>query len=125
MMFPREDDTWFDDAAGPIARPYTITGGRTHAGDIDLQLLSLVVALPGLAEAATMAPEYARIVRLCQRPLSVAEVAAHLDLPVPIVKVLLADLVERGHVIYRTSQPINDTPDQHVLQAVLDGIRRL
>ncbi|WAL63296.1 DUF742 domain-containing protein [Amycolatopsis cynarae] len=119
------DEAWFDDAAGPLIRPYTVTGGRTRSENIGLDLLTLVVALTSVADAATMPPEYARVVRLCQQPLSVAEVAAYLELPLPIVKVLLADLIEQGHVIFRSATSVSAAPDERILQAVLDGIRRL
>src|SRR5437879_3053014 len=119
------DEAWFDDAAGPLTRPYTVTGGRTRTGNIGLDLLTLVVAVTSVAEAATMPPEYGRIVRLCQQPLSVAEVAAYLKLPLPVVKVLLSDLIEQRHVIFRSATSMTATPDERILQAVLDGIRRL
>lgn len=121
-----EEETWFDDAAGPLTRPYTVTGGRTRADDaIGLELLTLVVAVTSIVEAAALPQEYARVVRLCQQPLSVAEVAAYLELPLPVVKVLLADLIERQHVIFRSASPMAAAPDERILQAVLDGIRRL
>lgn len=119
------DEAWFDEAAGPLVRPYAVTGGRTRSDHFGLDMLTLVVALPSAAEAATLPTEYAKIVRLCQRPLSVAEVGAHIDLPLPVVKVLLSDLIEQNYVIFRKAAPPTEIPDQHVLQAVLDGIRKL
>ncbi|WP_424923681.1 DUF742 domain-containing protein [Amycolatopsis acidicola] len=122
----QQDEAWFDDAAGPLYRPYTVTGGRTKTdAQIGLDLLTLVVALTSAGDAAGLPNEYARIVRLCQQPLSVAEVAAYLELPLPVVKVLLADLIEQHHVIFRSSAPVTAAPDERILQAVLDGIRRL
>jgi len=120
-----QDESWFDDAAGPLIRPYTVTGGRTRTDTFGLDLLTLVVAMTSSAEAAQLPPEYARVVRLCQQPLSVAEVAAYLELPLPVVKVLLSDLIEQRHIIFRSSQPVTAAPDERILQAVLDGIRKL
>jgi predicted metal-dependent HD superfamily phosphohydrolase len=54
-----------------------------------------------------------------------AEVAARVDLPLPVVKVMLSDLIEQNLVLFRTAAPVNETPNKHVLQAVLDGIRKL
>ncbi|WP_116049846.1 DUF742 domain-containing protein [Amycolatopsis palatopharyngis] len=124
-MNARDDEAWFDEAAGPLVRPYAVTGGRTRSDTLGLELITLVVALPSAAEAAAMEPEYARIVRLCQRPMSVAEVAARVDLPLPVVKVLLSDLIERNHILFRTAAPSADIPNKHVLHAVLEGIRKL
>ncbi|GAA5154908.1 MULTISPECIES: DUF742 domain-containing protein [Amycolatopsis] len=120
-----EEEAWFDDAAGPLVRPYTVTGGRTRTDTIGLDLLTLVVAVTSIMDAAHLPQEYARVVRLCQQPMSVAEVAAYLELPLPVVKVLLADLIEQNHVIFRSATPMTAAPDERILQAVLDGIRRL
>ncbi|MQA12014.1 MAG: DUF742 domain-containing protein [Pseudonocardiaceae bacterium] len=120
------DDAWFDDAAGSLVRPYALTGGRTRATDnFGLDLITLVVAMSSPADVVGMEPEYAGIVRLCQQPLSVAEVASHMELPLPVVKVMLSDLIERNHVLYRTATPMTEAPNLHTLQAVLDGIRKL
>jgi hypothetical protein len=119
------DEAWLDDAAGPLIRPYTLTGGRTRTDKIGLDLLTLVVALTSVADAANLPPEYARIIRLAQQPLSVAEVAAYVELPLPVVKVLLGDLIEQQHVIFRSATPLTAHPDERILQAVLDGIRKL
>lgn len=118
-----QGEEWFDEAAGPLVRPYAVTGGRTRSDTLGLDLITLVVALrpPG----AGMDAEYARILRLCQHPQSVAEVAARVDLPLPVVKVMLSDLIEQKHVLFRTAAPVTDAPNKHVLQAVLDGIRKL
>ncbi|MBQ1161307.1 DUF742 domain-containing protein, partial [Streptomyces sp. A73] len=37
---------WFDDAAGPVVRPYAMTRGRTRSGaeGAQLDLIALVVA---------------------------------------------------------------------------------
>ncbi|MFE0879849.1 DUF742 domain-containing protein, partial [Streptomyces smyrnaeus] len=39
-------DHWFDDAAGPVVRPYAMTRGRTRSGaeGAQLDLIALVVA---------------------------------------------------------------------------------
>ncbi|EHR48765.1 Protein of unknown function (DUF742) [Saccharomonospora marina XMU15] len=119
------DEAWFDEAAGPLVRPYAVTGGRTRSDNFGLDMMTLVVSMQPPSEAATLPTEYAKIVRLCQRPMSVAEVGAHVDLPLPVVKVLLSDLIEQNYVIFRRAAPPSEVPDQQVLQAVLDGIRKL
>jgi hypothetical protein len=73
-----------------------------------------------------LTPEHLAIKRLCQRPLSVAELAAHLDLPLGVVRVLCGDLIERGVVIIRSpASQLTEAPDRELLQAVLDGLSRL
>ena len=114
-------EAWFDD---PLVRPYAVTGGRTRSSTLGLDLITLVVALRTPAEL-DLEPEYAKTLQACQKPISVAEVSAELNLPLQVVKVVLSDLITQGLVIFRSAITTNDTPSQQVLQAVLDGIRRL
>jgi|SRR5699024_5638633 len=118
-------EQWFDDAAGSLARPYTVTGGRTRSANYPLDLITLVVAMSSPESPVGLESEHRRILWLCQQPLSVAEVGARMDLPLPVVKVLLSDLIEQQHLIFRSSTQRSEAPDQHLLQAVLDGIRKL
>lgn len=116
-------EAWFDEEGGPLVRPYAVTGGRTRSDTLGLDLITLVVALH--PPSGLMEPEYDRILRLCQHPTSVAEVAARIDLPLPVVKVMLSDLIEQKYILFRTAAPVTEVPNKHVLQAVLDGIRKL
>lgn len=120
------DEVWFDDAAGPLVRPYALTRGRTKDNRHGLDLVTLVVSVQPEVHQRRVEPEYADVLWVCERPLSVAEVAAKIDLPLCVVKVLLADLIDRNYVIYRTGwQPMRNAPDLDTMQKVLDGIRKL
>jgi hypothetical protein len=112
-----------DEAAGPLVRPYLLAGGRSRPARTDLELITIVVSVTS-RPTETVSPEHAQIVRLCQQACSVAEVSALTELPLMVVKVLLSDLIERGYLIHR-SPPATDVPSAELLQAVLDGIRRL
>lgn len=116
---------WFDEAAGPLVRPYAVTRGRTRTSRHQLELITLVVAVQPEVHAAVVEAEYARILRVCAYPQSVAEVAAKVDLPLGVVKVLISDLIERRYVMFRPSPPPTTTPDLTMMQRVLDGIRKL
>jgi hypothetical protein len=119
-----EDGSWYDEEAGPLVRPYFLAGGRSRPGCNDLEMITIVVAVT--EEIGEMlGPEHAEIVRVCQHPSSVAEVSAMMDLPLMVVKVILSDLIERGYVIFRSPPVTSDIPSSELLQAVLDGIRRL
>jgi hypothetical protein len=54
-------------------------------------------------------------------PLSIAEIAAGLDLPLTVAKVLVSDLLARDLLI--AGEP--DRPDRQLLEAVLNGVRKL
>ncbi|MEU8919986.1 DUF742 domain-containing protein [Kitasatospora sp. NPDC048545] len=123
---------WYDDEAGPLVRPYAVTRGRTGTGGRQLDLIAVVVCDlpdPALAPAAPeppAGPEQARILALCRgTPLSVAELAAELDLPVGVVRVLLGDLLAAG--LIRVNRPVPPAllPDERILQEVIHGLRAL
>ncbi|MEV0550679.1 DUF742 domain-containing protein [Nocardia salmonicida] len=120
----RETDIYDD--PGLLVRPFAVTRGRASRDLRRLDILTLIVAVRAEVEAATLDREYAEIVRLCQdRPLSVAELAAHLNLLLAAVKVLVSDLIHSGYVIFRSPTPSTGRVDPKLLQAVLDGIRRI
>ncbi|MFF2085377.1 DUF742 domain-containing protein [Nocardia sp. NPDC058176] len=121
----RQDNSWFDDAAGPLIRPYAITRGRTMGAAHDLDVATLVTT-SGLTHRPRPEQEYESIIAVCQVPLSVAEVAASLRLPLAVTKILVGDLIGEGHLIFRA--PVHTEAgagDLNILRAVLDGIRRL
>jgi hypothetical protein len=120
-------EPWFDEAAGPLVRPYAVTRGRTSDVRHDLDMITLVIAVRSESSLQLVEPEYGDIVRLCQFPLSVAEVAAKLHLPLVVTKILIGDLINDGYLIFRSPPPATRAgpPDIKLLQAVLDGIRRI
>jgi hypothetical protein len=116
--------TWYDQDAGPLVRPYAMTGGRTHHGDYDLNIISLVFTVAAPSDIAVESERYL-ILQLCRSPKSVAEVAAALDLPLAVVKVLLSDLIDRGQVVCRSPVLTERLQNASFLQVVLDGIEQL
>ncbi|MFK0170627.1 DUF742 domain-containing protein [Streptomyces sp. NPDC090306] len=141
---------WYDGEAGPLVRPYAMTGGRTSSGpegtrfDV-IALVALVVDGPGtggpraggpgaagsgtgtdFAPGAALGPEHRAIVELCRAEVqSVAELAAGTDLPVGVVRVLVGDLLESGTVTVRSPVPPTRLPDGRILGEVIDGLRAL
>ncbi|MEV4238661.1 MULTISPECIES: DUF742 domain-containing protein [unclassified Nocardia] len=117
---------WYDEQAGPLVRPYALTRGRVMGAGHDLDMLTVVVTTDPPPTLRRAEPEYADIVRLCRAPQSVAEVAAHLKLPLAVTKILVGDLIGEGHLIFRAPvQPEAGPGDLNILRAVLDGIRKL
>ncbi|MEV6179573.1 DUF742 domain-containing protein [Streptomyces sp. NPDC052015] len=114
------------DEAGRLVRPFTLTGGRTRPSRSDFTLITTVTAVDPPPERATRPqPEQMRILRLCARPLAVAEVAACLDLPVSVAVIMLCDLLEAGLITARPPRPVTGTPDLELLQKVRDGLGRI
>ncbi|SCF46753.1 DUF742 domain-containing protein [Micromonospora mirobrigensis] len=121
-----EENQWVDDQAGPVVRPYAVTRGRARPVTGTFDLISLVTATRADATPeAGLGPEHLAIVGLCQRMQSVAEVAAHLDLPVGTIRVLLGDLVARELVQVREPRATGGVPDDSVFEAVINGLRAL
>ncbi|MVZ99670.1 DUF742 domain-containing protein [Actinomadura sp. LD22] len=120
-MTAGDEEVWVDAAAGPLVRPYTVTAGRTRP-TVRLDLLSLVVATG--RRPREMAPEHAEALACCRAPTSVAEVAAHLRLPVTITKVLLADLLDCRAMTTQARHTAADPTDRALLEKLLDGLQR-
>ncbi|MEU0672887.1 DUF742 domain-containing protein [Streptomyces sp. NPDC006172] len=116
------------DEAGRLVRPFALTGGRTRPSRADFTLITTVTAVdPPPERAVRPQPEHARIVRLCARPVAVAELAALLDLPVSVVVIMLCDLLEAGRITARPPRPVTGDGgrDLELLQKVRDGLDRI
>ena len=72
-----------------------------------------------------LGPEHLWLLRICRRPTSVADLAADLDLPVGVVRILLSDLRERALIRVHDPIPPARLPDRRILQEVVEGLRRL
>lgn len=119
-----QEDPWSDDGFGPLIRPYTLTGGRTESARTGVELISLISTIRPPTRAERLQPEQHQLLALCRTPTALVEVAARLDLPIAVVRVLLGDLLD--HDLVSVSSPsAAGTPDARFLQAVIDGIHRL
>ncbi|MFE9258201.1 DUF742 domain-containing protein [Streptomyces sp. NPDC006879] len=122
---------WYDTEAGPLVRPYAVTGGRTAPGPrgVHFDLIALVGLVGGATDAdsqACLGPEHRALIELCRsEPQSVAELAADVGLPVGVVRVLLGDLLEVGHIRVGRPVPVAQLPDEGVLREVIKGLRAL
>lgn len=145
---------WYDDEAGPMVRPYTVTRGRTRSGDglpeIDLIGIVSVVdeadtcghdageeseggesAAPDRPSAPSSSDslddEHLCLLDRCRAagPLSVAELAAGADLALGVVRVLLGDLLDAGRVRITRPVPPAELPDVGLLHHVITGLKSL
>jgi Protein of unknown function (DUF742) len=114
------DHPLLDAEAGPVVRPYSVTYGRTRPRSA-LDLTTMLLATGRTPRH--MEPEHAQALRLCRAATSVAEVAANLQQPVVVAKVLLSDLIAWDALI--TGVPTVDAPDLHTMKDLLDGLRKL
>ncbi|MDV9191846.1 DUF742 domain-containing protein [Streptomyces sp. SR27] len=118
-----------------MVRPYTITRGRTAPERDDFTLITVLTTVEQPLDErgrplrpGRLQPEHRLILELCRRPAAVAEVAAGLDLPVSVTKILLADLVGQRLLSARAPLVVARAAggaDGGLLAAVRDGLRRL
>ncbi|WP_280671867.1 MULTISPECIES: DUF742 domain-containing protein [unclassified Kitasatospora] len=116
-----------------MVRPYTITRGRTAPERDDLTLITVLTTVQDAPDSARpggrgLQPEHRVILDRCRQPAAVAEVAADLDLPVSVTKILLGDLIAQGLLLARAPLSVaraGGGMDIGLLTAVRDGLRRL
>ena len=108
--------------SGRLVRPYAITGGRTRPRR-SLAMEALVVCRAEGAVRSGLVLERRRIADLAETPVSVAEISAHLAVPLGVARVLVGDMADEGLV--QVHQLRTGRPDIVLLERVLNGIRAL
>jgi hypothetical protein len=120
---------WVDRDSDPVVRPYALTGGRTEPVDGEtLDLIAVIVASGRPADPADqrrLSPEDRKILKLCQQPATVADVASDTGLPLGVIRVLIADLIQHGRVRVLPGQATGEQPSAQLLREVLHGLRAL
>jgi Protein of unknown function (DUF742) len=116
---------WLDQDAGPVVRPYALTGGLTRPSGERFDLLDMVrTARRNGGDPPPLTPEQAEMLQRCEMPVPIAELAGGLNLPIGVIRILVSDLRERGLVTIHRAQPVGFN-DLKILQEVVDGLRRL
>lgn len=104
-----------------LVRPFVITGGRSRHERVHLRVESLVVTT-GSQPAGGLQFEHARILELCGRPVSVAELAARVELPLGVAQVLVGDLADAGLVRVHEAAT---TATPELLSRMINAVRAL
>jgi hypothetical protein len=120
-------------------RPFVVTRGRTQAStDTRLESILEVANQRWMADKGKhLSTEEAAIVRqIASTYLTVAEVSAHLKLPIGVVKVLVSDLAEAGVLLVHdtvagagggidSGGPVSREQTLELLESVLNAISQL
>jgi hypothetical protein len=108
-------------------RPYTLTGGRTRAR-IELPIEATVETLVSSGEL-DWAPGDVRtvIVQLCRNRPSIVEISSYAGLPIGVTRVLVADLMESGHLRVHNTLTDRSTASERrrLIERTLSGLRVL
>jgi peroxiredoxin Q/BCP len=111
-----------------LVRPYTLTAGRTDSG-VELPLDAPVEALDTTARPPRWPRNDVRgqILKCCVHSPSVAEIAAHLSLPLGATRFLVGDLVTKGYLRVHATPGDSMTIDERreLITRTLSGLRAL
>ena len=121
-----------DEPTGALVRPYAVTRGRTRP-KIEIALEALVETT---SRGRSSGPnrngggEHQYIVAMCDggRVQSLAEIAARMQLPLGVARVIVADMATDGLVAVYEPTSLEDESDAvgtELLERVLSGLRRL
>jgi hypothetical protein len=78
------------------------------------------------ADPGGLGPEHYSVLQLAQTPSTVVDIASDVDLPLGVVRILLADLRELGLVVIQAPIPMKARQvDRDTLREVLHGLRGL
>ena len=126
----RRDDDWidedivFEDDESRALRPFLLTGGRTKSNVDDLEFETLVERT-GQGDVSSLRFESAQVIDVCDSPLSVAEISAHLSIPLGSAMVLVGDLIADGHLLsHRTYNAASDSGVSLVTR-IIAGVKQL
>ena len=122
-----------DEPTGALVRPYAVTRGRTRP-KVDIALEALVETTvrgrSGMMRSGNGGGEHQYIAAMCDggRVQSLAEIAARMQLPLGVARVIVADMASDGLVAVYEPTSLEDETDAvgtELLERVLSGLRRL
>jgi hypothetical protein len=108
-----------------LLRPYLLTSGRVEPTGDELEIEAQVQTTAyGAAAQGQLAFEHRDIVALCVTTMSVAEVAARLELHIGVAKVLVADLAALGCLVVERPAP-EPADDLDMIERVIRGLEAI
>lgn len=118
-----EHDADVGDETGRLVRPYAMTGGRTGV-DTDISLEAQIQASSRASHhLGAYRWEAAKLIEIVETPMALIEIAARLEIPIGVARVLVSDLVDDGAVVVHVPQKTQNYTS--LLERVLDGVRNL
>ena len=109
-------------SGGDLIRPYLATAGRTTSRVQGLKLETLVQQT---GTSPSVRFESAKVFRLCEQPISLAELSAHLSIPLGSVKVIVGDLISSGDLQAHQTVDGSGADDVQLITRLISGVRNL
>lgn len=131
-MSPDADDGMDDGIVVTVrtVRPYTLTGGRTRTSSGRHVALESIIGVTGDGQISGSAERRAIVELARNHVLSLAEVSAHLGLPLGVTRVLVGDLADEGLLaidgaVTARADDVYPAHDASLLETVLDALSAL
>lgn len=115
-----DDDTT---TGGDVVRGFMLTRGRTRASVPELAIETVVTVTAMVrSSVAGLQVDHRRIVEILSGPLSIAEVSAHLAIPLRAAIVLVSEMVDAGTLSAGSSI---DDADTDLLEKIRSALQLL
>jgi len=109
-------------SGGDLIRPYLATAGRTTSR---VEGLKFETQVQTTNKPASLRFEPAHVHAMCDRPISIAEIAVHLGMPFGTVKVIVGDLISTGHLKAHQEAAVSAADDVQLISRLISGVRKL
>ncbi len=109
-------------SGGDLIRPYLATAGRTASRVEGLKLETLV---EHTGTTANLRFESARVYELSESAISIAELCAHLGLPLGSMKVIVGDMIKSGDLKAHRTIDGSSSDDVQLITRLISGVRTL
>lgn len=97
------------EGSGDLVRAFVLTRGRTRASAPELAIETVVSARDSAGRGGSLEREQRRIIEVLRSPMSIAEVSAHLAIPLRAAVVLVSELVADGELVAGRNADTGDT----------------
>ena len=119
-MFADLDD---DNEDGEVVRSYMLTRGRTRASVEEFAIETLVSApATPKVDPRRLPPEERRILQVTQKPISIAEISALLEIPLRAAIVMVSEMVVAGTLQANATIEVIDAPFLRRVRAALQSL---
>ncbi len=108
-----------------FVRQYALVGKRARTSASDFALDTLVQAVHSGPYSAALRAEHIQVLRLCtDKPISIAEVAAHMKVFLGVARVLVGDLFDQN-LLATSDTSVAGAPDLNSLERLLHDLKAL